>query len=47
LVSKSKPSLSGSEKAPLMLRLALRLRDFLFGLGAALAARKHWSAPLI
>jgi hypothetical protein len=41
LTSENEPAFSRSEKAPLMSRLTLRLRNLLFGVRSALATRKH------
>jgi hypothetical protein len=45
LTSENEPAFGRGEKAPLMSRRTLRLRDFLFGVRSALATRKHVVGP--
>jgi hypothetical protein len=45
LTGQNEPSLSGGEKPLLISRVAVGLRNLLFGLGVAFTARKHSTAP--
>jgi hypothetical protein len=47
LTGQNEPSLSGGEKPLLISRVAVGLRNLLFGLGVAFTARKHFDCSLV